>query len=75
MLKKKILNPLQKLIIFKELLENQITINQLTVMYQVHPNEIYNGHKKLFEQAEDYIFSFKPNQNTLKQLVKEIYYE
>jgi len=48
----------QKVIILRELLENNIPISQLAEKYQVHTNDIYNWKKKLFESASD-IFSSK----------------
>lgn len=71
MSKKKLLSPQQKVIILRELLENQTPISQLAEKYQVHPNDIYNWRKKLFEQAAEDIFSSKPKQNASKQLEKE----
>lgn len=71
MSKNKILNPQQKVIILRELLENQTPISQLAEKYQVYVNDIYNWRKKLFEQAAEDIFSSKPKQNASKQQEKE----
>jgi len=50
----------QKVIILRELLENNVPISQLAEKYQVRPNDIYNWKKKLFESATD-IFILKPS--------------
>ena len=42
-----------KVIILRELLENNIPISQLSDKYEVRPNDIYNWKKKLFESATD----------------------
>lgn len=52
-------SPEQKVLILKELLENNVPISQLAEKYQVHVNDIYNWKKKLFEGAKD-IFQSKP---------------
>lgn len=41
----------QKVIILRELLENNTPISQVAEKYQVHVNDIYNWKKKLFENA------------------------
>ncbi len=51
-------SPDQKVLILRELLENNVPISQLAEKYQVHPNDIYNWKKKLFEGAKD-IFQTK----------------
>ena len=48
----------QKVMILRELLENNVPISQLAEKYNVHVNDIYNWKKKLFESAAD-IFNFK----------------
>ena len=48
---RKHLTPEQKIIILRELLENQIPISQLADKYQVHVNDIYRWKKQLFEGA------------------------
>jgi len=53
-------NPDQKVLILRELLENRVPISQLAEKYGVHPNDIYNWKKKLFESAAD-IFTNKSN--------------
>ena len=70
MSKRKRLTPQQKVIILRELLENQVPISQLAEKYQVHANDIYNWKKKLFEQAEE-AFSFKQKPNFSKQDEKQ----
>jgi len=52
-------NPDQKVVILRELLENRVPISQLAEKYGVHPNDIYNWKKKLFESAAN-IFTSKP---------------
>ena len=62
-------SPDQKVVILRELLENNVHISQLAEKYQVHVNDIYNWKKRLFEQAKD-IFQAKPanqKQTTLEQ--------
>lgn len=49
----------QKVMILRELLENNVPISQLAEKYQVRPNDIYNWKKKLFESATE-IFTPKP---------------
>ena len=70
MSKRKHLTPQQKVIILRELLENQVPISQLAEKYQVHTNDIYNWKKKLFEQAED-AFSSKQKPNIARQDEKQ----
>jgi len=41
----------QKVIILRELLENNVPVSQLAEKYNIHPNDIYNWKKKLFESA------------------------
>lgn len=48
----------QKVIILRELLENNTPISQVAEKYNVHVNDIYNWKKKLFENAAS-IFEFK----------------
>ena len=67
MSKRKHTTPEQKVLILRELLENQTPISQLAEKYQVHANDIYNWKKKLFEQAADDIFKFKYRVNTDKE--------
>lgn len=50
----------QKVIILRELLENNVPISQISEKYEVHPNDIYNWKKKLFESAAE-IFTQKPS--------------
>jgi len=42
----------QKVMILRELLENNVPISQLAEKYGVHPNDIYNWKKKFLESAE-----------------------
>lgn len=58
----------QKVLILRELLENNIPISQLAEKYQVHVNDIYNWKKRLFEQAKDI---FQPKQNSQRQSTAE----
>lgn len=53
-------SPEQKVLILRELLENNVPISQLAEKYQVHVNDIYNWKKKLFEGAAKDIFQSKP---------------
>lgn len=41
----------QKIVILRELLENNTPISQVAEKYNVHVNDIYNWKKKLFENA------------------------
>ena len=58
----------QKVIILRELLENNTPISQLSEKYQVSPNDIYNWKKKLFEGAKNL---FQPKSNNSKQSTEE----
>ena len=62
MSERKHLSAEQKIVILREHLENSIPISQLAEKYNIHPNDIYNWKKKLFESAAD-IFTTK----TVKQ--------
>lgn len=62
-------SPEQKVIIVRELLENNVSISQIAEKYQVHVNDIYNWKKRLFEGAKD-IFQPKPVSNQ-KQISAE----
>lgn len=55
-------SPEQKVMIIRELLENNVPISQLAEKYQLHPNDIYNWKKKLFEGAGDLFGSNHSNQ-------------
>ena len=46
----------KKVEILRELLENRKTVSELSEQYGVHPNNIYNWKKTLFEKAVD-VFS------------------
>jgi transposase-like protein len=54
----------QKVIILRELLDNNVPISQLAEKYEVHPNDIYNWKKKLFESATEI---FAPKTSGSKQ--------
>ena len=71
MSKKKRLSPQQKTLIVREFLENHVPLSELAERYQIHPNDIYNWKKKLFEEGPD-IFSGKRNseKSTSKQKQK-----
>jgi len=59
----------QKVMILRELLENNVPISQLSEKYEVRPNDIYNWKKKLFESATE-IFAPKiatPQQTSAEQ--------
>lgn len=58
----------QKVMILRELLENNIPISQLAEKYEVRPNDIYNWKKKLFESAADI---FTPKVSSEKQISAE----
>lgn len=58
----------QKVIILRELLENNIPISQLAEKYDVLPNDIYNWKKKLFESATGI---FTPKVSNQKQTTSE----
>ncbi|MCK9211207.1 MAG: transposase [Ignavibacteriaceae bacterium] len=68
-------NPEQKVLILRELLENNVPVSQLAEKYGVRPNDIYNWKKKLFESAAD-IFTNKSadgthnNSNSEKKIVQ-----
>jgi transposase-like protein len=49
MRERKYYSPEQKVIIVRELLENNVPISQIAEKYQVHVNDIYNWKKRLFE--------------------------
>ena len=68
---KKTSYPEQKVMILRELLENNVTISQLAEKYNVHVNDIYNWKKKLFESAAD-IFNFKSDKQTNSAAEKKI---
>ncbi len=63
MSERKHLSAEQKVIILRELLENNVPVSQLAEKYNIHPNDIYNWKKKLFESASD-IFTTKTGKNT-----------
>ena len=48
----------QKIIILRELLENNTPISQVAEKYNVHVNDIYNWKKKLFENGTS-VFEIK----------------
>jgi len=61
-------SPDQKVLILRELLENNVPISQLAAKYQVHLNDIYNWKKKLFEGAKE---TFQPKSSIQKQTTSE----
>ncbi len=63
MSERKHLSAEQKVIILRELLENNVPVSQLAEKYNIHPNDIYNWKKKLFESAAD-LFTTKTGKNT-----------
>lgn len=65
-------SPEQKVIILRELLENNTPISQLAEKYQVHPNDIYNWKKKLFEGAKDLFGSRAGNTKQVSEEQKKI---
>jgi transposase-like protein len=65
-------SPEQKVIIVRELLENNVPISQLAEKYQVHPNDIYNWKKKLFEGAKELFKSTPVNQKQKTAELKRI---
>lgn len=60
----------QKIIILRELLENNLPISQVAEKYNVHVNDIYNWKKKLFESATD-IFTFKTSKSGKQSSVSD----
>jgi len=54
-------SPEQKVLILRELLENNTPISQLAEKYKVHINDIYHWKKKLFEGAKDIFLSKQTN--------------
>jgi len=55
-------SPEKKVLILRELLENNVPISQLAEKYEVHVNDIYNWKKKLFEAAKDIFLTKQANQ-------------
>lgn len=49
--------------ILRELLEEKTPISQIAEKYEIHPNDIYNWKKKLFESASDIFGSGKSKNN------------
>lgn len=64
--------PEQKVMILRELLENNIPISQLADKYEVRPNDIYNWKKKLFESATDIFTQKVSNQKQTTSEQKKI---
>ena len=71
MSRNKRLTPEQKTLIVRELLENRVSMSELAEKYEIHPNDIYNWKKKLFEEGPE-IFSGKrkSEKSTSKQKQK-----
>jgi transposase-like protein len=65
-------SPDQKVLIVRELLENNVPISQLAEKYQVHVNDIYNWKKKLFEGAKDIFQAKAGNQKQITSEQKKI---
>ncbi len=65
-------SPEQKVLILRELLENNVPISQLAEKYHVHPNDIYNWKKKLFEGAKDIFQTKSVNQKQTSVEQKKI---
>ena len=74
MSKHKVISSRDKVMILGELLENRTPLNQLAEKYEIHPNDIYNWRKKLFEEA-DQIFEKKSRDNDKKFEIKQKQYE
>jgi transposase len=53
----------KKVLILRELLDNDISVSDLSEKYQIHPNDIYRWKKKLFEEAANI---FQSNSNDKK---------
>lgn len=62
----------QKVIILREFLENNLSISQISERYSVHPNDIYNWKKKLFESAADIFTTRVSNTKQLSVEQKKI---
>lgn len=58
----------QKVMVLRELLENNVPISQLAEKYGLHPNDIYNWKKKLFESATGI---FSQQQSNHKQTAEQ----
>jgi transposase-like protein len=71
--RRKHLTPEQKVIILRELLENQVPISQLAEKYKLHVNDIYRWKKQLFEGATIVLKSKagKPKQSTVQERIIE----
>jgi transposase-like protein len=64
--KQRKINAEQKVIILRELLENDRSVSQLSEEYGVNPNLIYRWKKQLFEEAVE-IFKPKSNKDETKK--------
>lgn len=71
MSKKKHYSSEQKIIILRDLLENNTPISQVAEKYNVHVNDIYNWKKKLFESAAS-IFNSKSSKQTASAADKKV---
>lgn len=69
MSQRKHLTPEQKIIILRELLENQVPISQLAEKYHIHINDIYRWKKQLFEGGAIILKSKagKPKQSSIQE--------
>lgn len=63
----------QKVIILRELLENNTPISQVAEKYGVHVNDIYNWKKKLFENAASIFESKTGSANSVQEKKIELY--
>jgi transposase-like protein len=63
---RKHVSPEQKVMILRELLENQVSLSDLSEKYGVHPNVLHRWKKELFEGAVD-IFSRKHRKESAKE--------
>ena len=61
-------SPDQKVLILRELIENNIPSSQHAEKYQLNVNNIYNWKKKIFEKAKDI---FQPKHSNQKQITAE----
>lgn len=63
----------KKVLILRELLENQVSISSLAEKYQIHTNDIYRWKKQLFEGAvESFSKNNKPNNSVVDKKNKAL---
>jgi transposase-like protein len=70
MSKKKFHTAEEKVLVLRELLENQTPMSQLAEKYGLHVNDIYNWKKKLFEGAAE-LFNTRSTKNNNKTEERE----